>query len=66
MALWRSVLFARSSSEGWEATDFLRDHTEAPLLIKEDGMFLRMSDLGVEQLRPLLMLRAKRFPSTRM
>lgn len=52
--------------QGWEATDFLRDHTEAPLLIKEDGMFLRMSDLGVEQLRPLLMLRAKRFPSTRM
>ena len=34
--------------QGWEATDFLRDHTEAPLLIKEDGMFLRMSDLGVE------------------
>lgn len=32
--------------QGWEATDFLRDHTEAPLLIKEDGMFLRMSDLG--------------------
>ena len=34
--------------QGWEATDFLRDHTEAPFLIKEDGMFLRMSDLGVE------------------
>ena len=34
--------------QGWEATDFLRDHTEAPLLIKEDGKFLRMSDLGVE------------------
>lgn len=34
--------------QGWEATDFLRDHTEAPLLIKDDGMFLRMSDLGVE------------------
>ena len=34
--------------QGWEATDFLRDHTEAPLLIKEDGMFLRMSDSGVE------------------
>lgn len=34
--------------QGWEATDFLRGHTEAPLLIKEDGKFLRMSDLGVE------------------
>lgn len=34
--------------QGWEATDFLRDHTEAPYLVKEDGMFLRMSDLGVE------------------
>lgn len=34
--------------QGWEATDFLRDRTEAPLLVKEDGMFLRMSDLGVE------------------
>ena len=34
--------------QGWEATDFLRDHTEAPLLVKEDGMFFRMSDLGVE------------------
>ncbi len=34
--------------QSWEATDFLRDHTEAPFLIKEDGMFLRMSDLGVE------------------
>lgn len=48
MALWRSVLFAEIFEQGWEATDFLRDHTEAPLLIKEDGMFLRMSDLGVE------------------
>lgn len=46
MAPWRSVLFARFFEQGWEATDFLRDHTEAPLLIKEDGMFLRMSDLG--------------------
>ncbi len=34
--------------QGWEATDFLRDHTEAPFLVKEDGNFLRMSDLGVE------------------
>lgn len=34
--------------QGWEATEFLRDHTEAPFLIKEDGKFLRMSDLGVE------------------
>lgn len=35
--------------QGWEATDFLRDHTEAPFLVKtDDGKFLRMSDLGVE------------------
>jgi anaerobic selenocysteine-containing dehydrogenase len=35
-------------AQGWEDTDFIRDHTEAPLLIKEDGMFMKMSDLGVE------------------
>lgn len=29
-------------------TEFLKGNTEAPLLIKEDGSFLRMSDLGVE------------------
>ncbi len=34
-------------AQGWEATDFLRDHTEAPFLVKDDGKFLRMSDLGV-------------------
>ncbi|MEG0324032.1 MAG: molybdopterin-dependent oxidoreductase, partial [Raoultibacter sp.] len=34
--------------QGWLDTDFVRDHTEAPLLIKvEDGKLLRMSDLGV-------------------
>ncbi|WP_139651200.1 molybdopterin-containing oxidoreductase family protein [Raoultibacter phocaeensis] len=35
-------------TNGTENEDFVRTHTEAPLLIKEDGMFLRMSDLGVE------------------
>ena len=33
--------------QGWEATEFLREFTEAPFLIKDDGKFLRMSDLGV-------------------
>ena len=33
---------------GWVHMDFLRDHTEAPFLIKEDGKFFKMSDLGVE------------------
>ena len=33
--------------QGWEATDFLRDHTEAPFLVKDDGKYLRMSDFGV-------------------
>ncbi len=33
--------------QGWEAAEFMRDHTEAPFLIKDDGKFLRMSDLGV-------------------
>ncbi|MFR5828034.1 MAG: hypothetical protein ACLUE1_02710 [Adlercreutzia equolifaciens] len=38
------------------------DHTEAPLLIKEDGKFLRMSDLGVE---PTGLINAQReVPST--
>ena len=32
----------------WQDTEFLRDHTEAPFLIKADGKFFRMSDLGVE------------------
>lgn len=35
-------------AQGWEDLDFVRDHTEAPLLIKEDGTLLRMSDMGVE------------------
>ena len=34
-------------SAGKEDVDFVRNHTEAPLLIKEDGSLLRMSDLGV-------------------
>lgn len=33
--------------QGWEDIDFLRKSTEAPFLIKEDGGYLRMSDLGV-------------------
>ena len=32
---------------GKEDTEFIRAHTEAVLLIKDDGKFLRMSDLGV-------------------
>ena len=35
-------------ANGWEDVDFLCDHTEAALLIKEDGSLLKMSDLGVE------------------
>ncbi len=31
----------------WEDEEFLRVHTEAPLLIKDDGKLLRLSDLGV-------------------
>lgn len=34
-------------ASGIEDQDFVRSHTESPLLIKEDGTFLRMSDLGV-------------------
>ncbi len=34
--------------QGWQDEDFLRHHTEAPFLVKEDGKYLRMSDLGVE------------------
>ncbi len=33
--------------QGWEATDFLRNYSEAPFLVKDDGNFLRMSDFGV-------------------
>ncbi len=32
----------------WHDVEFLKNHTEAAFLIKEDGSFLRMSDLGVE------------------
>lgn len=35
-------------AQGWIQEDFLRTRTEAPFLIKDDGMLLRMSDLGVE------------------
>ncbi len=35
---------------GKEDAEFVKAHTEAPFLIKEDGLFLRMSDLGVEPL----------------
>lgn len=34
--------------QGWIDEEFVRDHTEACLLIKDDGTLLRMSDLGVE------------------
>ncbi len=34
--------------QGWQDEEFIRDHTEAPFLVKEDGTYLRMSDLGVE------------------
>ncbi len=37
------VLYA----EGKMNVEFLRKHTVAPYLVKEDGKFLRMSDLGV-------------------
>jgi anaerobic selenocysteine-containing dehydrogenase len=33
---------------GWVSDETLREKTEASLLIKEDGKFLRLSDLGVE------------------
>lgn len=33
---------------GWHDLEFLKCHTEAGFLIKDDGSFLRMSDLGVE------------------
>ena len=34
--------------KGWITDELLRANTNADLLIKEDGTFLRMSDLGVE------------------
>lgn len=33
--------------QGWQDTEFIRNSTDAPFLIKDDGKFLRMSDLGV-------------------
>lgn len=38
-----NVLFEK----GWIDEDYLRDHTNAPFLVKEDGMMLKMSDVGV-------------------
>ena len=35
-------------ANGMEDREFVRAHTEAPLLVKEDGGLLRMSDLGVD------------------
>ncbi|RDC06283.1 molybdopterin-dependent oxidoreductase [Eggerthella lenta] len=36
--------------EGWQDLQFLRDHTVAPFLVKkDDGMFLRASDIGGEE-----------------
>ena len=35
-------------ANGWVDEEFCRAHTEAPFLVKEDGMFLRLSDTGVE------------------
>lgn len=32
--------------EGWEDTDFVRHSTVAPFLVKDDGSYLMMSDLG--------------------
>ena len=34
-------------AQGWQDTEFMRAHSEAPFLVKEDNTFLRMSDLGV-------------------
>lgn len=35
-------------ANNWIDTEFVRSRTNAPFLIKEDGMFLHMSDLGVK------------------
>ena len=32
---------------GWQDTEFVRAHTDAPFLVKEDNTFLRRSDLGI-------------------
>ena len=34
--------------QGWQDEGFIRERTEAPFFVKEDGTVLRMSDLGVE------------------
>lgn len=34
--------------QGWIDEEFAKSATEAPLLVKEDGAYLHMSDLGVE------------------
>lgn len=34
--------------QGWQDEEFIRSRTEAPLFVKADGSYLRMSDLGVE------------------
>lgn len=39
-----NVLF----SKGWIEEDVIKNKTNCPFLVKEDGTFLRMSDLGVE------------------
>lgn len=41
-------LLREMMAQGWIDETMARDHTNAPFLIKGDGMFLRMSDLGVE------------------
>jgi molybdopterin-containing oxidoreductase family molybdopterin binding subunit len=35
-------------AQGWQDEEFLRSHTEAPFLVKENNAFLRLSDLGIE------------------
>lgn len=32
--------------QGWQDTDFLKNKTVSPFLVKEDGTYLRLSDLG--------------------
>ena len=34
--------------QGWQDEDFIAARTEAPCFVKEDGTYLRVSDLGVE------------------
>ena len=35
-------------SQGWQDEQFISTRTEAPLFVKENGQFLKMSDLGVK------------------